>query len=427
MDLDTLKPGSDFAQDIDQAVSQCEVMVSLVGNRWLMLPDESGASRINNPEDWVRLEIKSALDRNIPVVPLLVQRASMPSQLQLPPELAQFTRRQAFELLDNRFHQDADNLINRLEEILDEVAERKKLEEEAKQKEVERLHNEEQARRNEETQKRHGPELKPNDIMFKYLLPIYEKLSPISSLLLLLFSLGVPTILFFVLPNLMFIPLRPMQIGINIMLEILFLGLWVYVHLRLNAIWKQIGNLQLVFSDWKFFEGNANSSFLIDLLWPHLPFPTDYPGPFRLGKVNLLSFFLWLMVPLLFFFSWSITLIARSWLFTALHILLFGVSAWISLILYGRVKSKFPYSGLPKSSFEELLRSGIKYKHYVVLGYTGIMIVMSMVAFQFPIYGTKNLKDVRSYEITLIGKGKNLKEAKRRRAWQGPTLPWPGC
>jgi len=121
MDLDTLKPGVDFAQDIDQAVGQCEVMVSLVGKSWLVLPDEIGAPRIKNPEDWVRLEIQAALERNIPVVPVLVQRASMPSQNQVPSDIAQFTRRQAFELLDNRFHQDADNLIKRLEEILQAV------------------------------------------------------------------------------------------------------------------------------------------------------------------------------------------------------------------------------------------------------------------------------------------------------------------
>ena len=416
MDLDTLKPGVDFTQDIDQAVGQCEVMVSLVGNRWLVLPDESGGPRINNPEDWVRLEIKSALDRNIPVVPVLVQRASMPSKSQLPSNLEQFTRRQAFELLDNRFHQDADNLIDRLEEILQEIAEQKRLKDEAKQREAEHQRREKEEKQKEEAHKREMADLEPRLILFKFLTPIHKNL---------------------ILPRVQYSILIPGMVGLGMLtflisfdddkwrfypdFKIIYLGgavflvgLYIWFHHRLKAFWEQINSLRGVFSDWKFFEENATSFLLRELIWSHFPLPKDHSRRFSRVRAALQIFFLWYGVPLTLLTFWFTDLIRHYWPVTALHIVGFGLSVWVSLKYYGIAKNNLPSRGLSQSSRGRYFQFGIEYKHYVVLGLMGILVGFSWVAFHVPHMWPANLENesLRRNDFSQTNlMGANLKEA----------------
>jgi formylglycine-generating enzyme required for sulfatase activity len=109
MDVDTIPPGVDFVSNIEQAVAECDVLIALIGKRW-MGERENGPPRIHDPEDFVHLEIAAALARDIRVIPVLVDGASMPSKDQLPRTLQPLVRRNALELSNTRFRYDLDRV-----------------------------------------------------------------------------------------------------------------------------------------------------------------------------------------------------------------------------------------------------------------------------------------------------------------------------
>ena len=118
MDVDTIALGVDFADVITQAVSTCEVLLAVIGPRWLTATDEDGQRRLDDPDDIVRLEIAAALERGIRVIPILVEGAAMPRRRQLPDELAKLARRNALILRHESFRFDADRLLDAIEPIL---------------------------------------------------------------------------------------------------------------------------------------------------------------------------------------------------------------------------------------------------------------------------------------------------------------------
>ena len=97
-DVDDIEPGEDFVERITDAVAACDVLLALIGPHWLTMTDASGARRLDDPEDFVRLELSAALSRGVRVVPILVDGARMPRADELPPDLAPITRRQAVEI-----------------------------------------------------------------------------------------------------------------------------------------------------------------------------------------------------------------------------------------------------------------------------------------------------------------------------------------
>lgn len=111
MDIDTIPPGADFAEVINQAVGSCEVLIAVIGKSWLSLADASGRRRLDDQQDLVRMEILAALDRKVRVVPVLVQRAPMPRADQLPSALARLAGRHAFEISYTRWQYDVERLI----------------------------------------------------------------------------------------------------------------------------------------------------------------------------------------------------------------------------------------------------------------------------------------------------------------------------
>jgi hypothetical protein len=111
VDIDTIEPGEDFVEAVEQAVSSAEVLLAVIGKQWLTLTDARGKRRIDNPHDFVRLEIAAALRRNIRVIPILVREASMPESADLPEDLRPLTRRNAFEIGEKSFHRDVSELI----------------------------------------------------------------------------------------------------------------------------------------------------------------------------------------------------------------------------------------------------------------------------------------------------------------------------
>src|SRR5919198_42088 len=111
MDVDTIALGVDFAEVITQAVSTCEVLLAIIGPNWLDATDPDGQRRLDDPDDIVRLEIAAALERDIRVIPILVDGAAMPRRQQLPESLATLARRNALSLRHESFRSDCDRLL----------------------------------------------------------------------------------------------------------------------------------------------------------------------------------------------------------------------------------------------------------------------------------------------------------------------------
>jgi hypothetical protein len=120
MDVDTIGLGSDFAAVIEGAVKQCDVLIALIGSRWLNAAGEDGRRRLDDPDDFVRLELESALASDLSVIPVTVQDAVFPDPNDLPTSLAPLARRQGIELRDTAWHDDTNRLIRRLERIVEE-------------------------------------------------------------------------------------------------------------------------------------------------------------------------------------------------------------------------------------------------------------------------------------------------------------------
>ena len=117
MDVDTIEAGLDFVEVLQNAVQSCDVLIALIGRSWLNIKDETGKRRLDNPEDFVRLEISTALKRKIRVIPLLVHGATMPYATDLPDDLKLLSRRNALTI-GTRFHPDVDYLITVLDKVL---------------------------------------------------------------------------------------------------------------------------------------------------------------------------------------------------------------------------------------------------------------------------------------------------------------------
>lgn len=116
LDVETIQPGMDFVQAIRSTLVSCGVMVLLIGKQWLS--GGSGGVRIGDENDYVTQEIQAALDLHIPIIPVLVDGASMPSGTDLPPGLASISRCNAIEVRHAAFSRDVEALTNTLIERL---------------------------------------------------------------------------------------------------------------------------------------------------------------------------------------------------------------------------------------------------------------------------------------------------------------------
>jgi hypothetical protein len=110
-DVDSIDLGEDFVEAITTAVGSSDALLALIGNQWLTATDQNGRRRLDNPGDFVRLEIEAALTRGVRIIPILVDGALMPHEDQLPESLAPLVRRQALELSPNRFGGDFQRLL----------------------------------------------------------------------------------------------------------------------------------------------------------------------------------------------------------------------------------------------------------------------------------------------------------------------------
>jgi hypothetical protein len=118
-DVDNLLGGVDWPQALTEQVGQCDVLLALIGDGWLAATDPNGGRRIDNPSDFVRFEIESALRRKIPVIPVLVGRNPMPLEGDLPEPLRALAKRQKLDVRpDPDFHHDVDRLIHSINAAL---------------------------------------------------------------------------------------------------------------------------------------------------------------------------------------------------------------------------------------------------------------------------------------------------------------------
>jgi hypothetical protein len=112
IDVDTMKPGLDFVKQLDEQVSRCDVVLAVIGPSWLNAKDEKGRRKLDLQRDPVRIELSSALKREIPVIPVLVNGTAMPAEDDLPDDLKSLANRHS------RFAADSEAVIRALNGIL---------------------------------------------------------------------------------------------------------------------------------------------------------------------------------------------------------------------------------------------------------------------------------------------------------------------
>ena len=114
-DVDSIPLGSDFRRVISDAVGRCDVLLAVIGDDWLHAADEAGARRIDDPNDFVHIEIRAALDRDVPVIPVLVEGVRMARDRDLPESLRALAFRNAISVRsDPDFHNDMERLCRAL-------------------------------------------------------------------------------------------------------------------------------------------------------------------------------------------------------------------------------------------------------------------------------------------------------------------------
>lgn len=119
-DVEDIPPGEDFRSVLDKALTVADVVIIVIGPQWLMITDDEGKRRLNDPNDFVRIEVETALKRDdVLVVPVLVNNASMPSAEALPPALKDLAFRNSVVVRnDPDFNPDINHLITAIEKRL---------------------------------------------------------------------------------------------------------------------------------------------------------------------------------------------------------------------------------------------------------------------------------------------------------------------
>jgi hypothetical protein len=119
IDIDAIPAGVDFEQRIHETLAHASVTLVLIGEQWLSKTGDAGATRIEQADDYVRLEIAAALERaDNTVIPVLIEGAAMPAPEQLPPDIASLAKRNALKLANERWNYDVEQLSRRIEEII---------------------------------------------------------------------------------------------------------------------------------------------------------------------------------------------------------------------------------------------------------------------------------------------------------------------
>jgi TIR domain len=114
MDVDSIPLGLNFVKSLQEGVAKCTVLLAIIGPDWLF--DKDGRPRLDDPNDFVRIQIAAALQREIPVIPILLEGTTIPSSDQLPKDLQELSQRQGIDVRSRTFHKGTDRLIRGLRE-----------------------------------------------------------------------------------------------------------------------------------------------------------------------------------------------------------------------------------------------------------------------------------------------------------------------
>jgi formylglycine-generating enzyme required for sulfatase activity len=131
MDVDSIAPGLDFVRELEEKVTQCDVLLAVIGRGWIDARDAAGTRRLDKPDDYVRIELEAGLKPGKRVIPVLVNDSEMPRAEDLPDTLKPLARRHAVRLTHDRFGADSQGLIKQLSAALEQVEAARKAEEEA--------------------------------------------------------------------------------------------------------------------------------------------------------------------------------------------------------------------------------------------------------------------------------------------------------
>jgi hypothetical protein len=114
MDVDSIAIGQDFTRILDEQVAVADVLLCIIGRNWIDARNVQGQRRLDDPLDFVRIEIASALRRGIRVIPILVDGAAMPEASRLPADIQALSKRNAFRLSHEKFAADGQTLVSLL-------------------------------------------------------------------------------------------------------------------------------------------------------------------------------------------------------------------------------------------------------------------------------------------------------------------------
>ena len=134
MDVDNIPVGEDFVAYLNSQVAKCDVLLAVIGPKWLRAKDKRGQRRLHQPDDWVAIELAAAFTRNVRVIPILVEATRMPRESELPDSLKPLARRQAAEVRHAHFGKDAEALVAEMRKAMAADSEKVRLEAEAKRK-----------------------------------------------------------------------------------------------------------------------------------------------------------------------------------------------------------------------------------------------------------------------------------------------------
>ena len=149
-DVDNIPPGFDFVEVLSNRVGGCDALVAVIGKGWLSSADIDSHRRLDDPNDFVRIEIEAALERNIRVIPVLVDGAAMPRPQDLPNSLQKLARRHGMEVSHTRFDSDVERITRALSPRYEEQRRREAAEARQREEWEERARREAEAKRQAE-------------------------------------------------------------------------------------------------------------------------------------------------------------------------------------------------------------------------------------------------------------------------------------
>jgi formylglycine-generating enzyme required for sulfatase activity len=120
IDVDNIRPGKNFVEEISASLAQCDIFIAVIGPNWSDVLDRSGRRRLENPNDWVRIEIEEALRQQKVIIPVLINHAEALNAQFLPSSLASFTQIHAARLTYERYGADVGGLVKVIQETREE-------------------------------------------------------------------------------------------------------------------------------------------------------------------------------------------------------------------------------------------------------------------------------------------------------------------